>query len=443
MKCIIIAAGKGSRLKDKADSKPMMPLLGIPLIERVIQETVQAGIQEFCVVVGHQAEKVTTFCDALSHKLGVTIITVNNPQWENTQNGVSVLCAKDFIQDSPFILLMSDHLFDHSIIQQLLNNSQPDGAVTLMVDRYLNNPLVDSEDVTKIKVENDKIINIGKSLTDYNAYDTGVFYCSSALLDVLEECQKQGKTSLTDSILCLAKEGKVQALDIENNFWIDVDDPNSATKAEKALLQKLRSKSHDGPVSKYLNRPLSIRISKWLVNTNITPNQISLSVFFMSFIAALLFTVASYPLLIIGGILAQFASIVDGCDGEVARLKYLSSHYGGWLDAVLDRYSDGFLLFGLTLYAYQQMGQSGWVLCIGFMAIIGSFVLSYTADKYDHLMQTKIQTGFHFRMGRDIRILLILLFALMDQVFWGLSLIAFVMNVEVIRRLWVCRYEPS
>lgn len=443
MKCIIIAAGKGSRLKNKAESKPMMPLLGMPLLERVIQEAVLGGIQEFCVVIGHQAEKIKSLCIELSHKIGVSIVTVENDKWENTQNGVSVLCAKNFIKDSPFILLMGDHLLDHSIIQQLLSNPQQDGTVTLMVDRCLNNPLIDIDDVTKVKIADDKIINIGKSITDYNAYDTGIFYCSSKLMDILEKCQKQGKTSLTDSILCLVKERKVQTLNIGNKFWIDVDDPNSATKAEKALLQKLRGKSHDGPVSRYLNRPLSIKLSKWLVNTSITPNQISLAVFFMSLIAALLFAVASYPLLILGGILAQFSSIVDGCDGEVARLKYLSSRYGGWLDAVLDRYSDGLLLFGLTLYAYQQMAGSVLALCVGFSAIMGSFVLSYTADKYDNLMENKIQQGFHFRMGRDIRILLILLFAVMNQVFLGLLIIALVMNFEVIRRLWICRYDPS
>jgi len=119
------------------------------------------------------------------------------------------------------------------------------------------------------------------------------------------------------------------------------------------LLKQLRSKPTDGPVARYLNRPISIRISKWLVNKPITPNQISLAAFLFSTVAALLFAVGYYPLLLLGGLIAQFASIIDGCDGEIARLKYQSSPYGGWLDAVLDRYADAFLLFGLTMYAYQ------------------------------------------------------------------------------------------
>ena len=202
-----------------------------------------------------------------------------------------MLRAKTFIKNDAFILLMCDHLFDHTIIQQLLAHPKQKGIVTLAVDRCLDNPLIDLTDVTKIKEENDKIIDISKTLTDYNAFDTGIFYCSSQFLTILEECQQQGKTSLTDAILCLANQGRVQTLDIGDSFWIDVDDPNSADKAQKALLQKLQSKPHDGPVSKYLNRPLSIRISRWLVTTSITPNQISVSVFLLSLVAALLFTV--------------------------------------------------------------------------------------------------------------------------------------------------------
>ena len=443
MKCVIIAAGKGSRLQDKADSKPLMPLLGIPLIERVIQEAALAGVKEFCVVTGYRAESVTSFCSALAHKIGLSIVTVENEKWASTQNGTSVLCAQDFIKGSAFILLMSDHLFDHALLQKMLSTPQQNNAVTLMVDKRLNHALVDIADVTNVNVVGDKIINIGKAITEYNAYDTGIFYCSAQLFDALKECAKNDKTSLTDAILWLAKERKVLAIDIKDSFWIDVDDAKSARKAEAALLQKLSNKPHDGPIAKYLNRPISIRISKWLVSTNITPNQISISVFCMSVIAALLFTVASYPLLILGGILAQFSSIVDGCDGEVARLKYSSSRYGGWLDAVLDRYSDGVLLFGLTLYAYQQMNSSVLAIYIGFIAIMGSFVLSYTADKYDQRMKAMLQKRFHLRIGRDIRVFLILLFSLTNQVFLGLLIIAFIMNLEVVRRLWVCRHEPS
>ncbi len=73
----------------------------------------------------------------------------------------------------------------------------------------------------------------------------------------------------------------------------------------------------------------------------------------------------------------------------------------------------------------------------GFMAILGSFMVSYTADKYDALMIS--HPKWHVRIGRDIRIFLIFLGALLNQVLWTLVVIAFLMNAETIRRVYVCK----
>jgi len=147
-----------------------------------------------------------------------------------------------------------------------------------------------------------------------------------------------------------------------------------------------------------------------------------------------------YPALLSGGVIAQFASIIDGCDGEVARLKYQSSDFGGWFDAVLDRYADAFLLFGLTWHLLA-VEASGWVLFTGFMAIIGSFMLSYTADKHDNLMRERIKLGgkAQWRMGRDVRVLLIFVGAAVNWVLPVLVVIAVVMNLETLRRVRVAR----
>ena len=236
----------------------------------------------------------------------------------------------------------------------------------------------------------------------------------------------------------LAGEGRAKAANINGHFWIDVDDPRTIKQAESALLADLGDKPNDGPVSRYLNRPLSMRFTRRLVNYAITPNQISLFSFVCSVLAAGLFALGGYLALVLGGFLAQFASIVDGCDGEVARLKFQASRYGGWLDAVLDRYADALLLFGLTWHAYatRPIASSCWP---DFWRLSGSFMVSYTADKYDRLMLDHIQHGKRFRLGRDVRIFLIFLGALFNQAPLTLMIIAAVMNAETIRRLIVCR----
>ncbi len=86
--------------------------------------------------------------------------------------------------------------------------------------------------------------------------------------------------SLTGAVRLLANEGKALAVDIGGNFWIDVDTPKTLRLAEKALLGELGAKADDGPVARYLNRPLSRRISGVLARFPITPNHISIFSFF-------------------------------------------------------------------------------------------------------------------------------------------------------------------
>ncbi|GMQ99833.1 MAG: bifunctional L-myo-inositol-1-phosphate cytidylyltransferase/CDP-L-myo-inositol myo-inositolphosphotransferase [Zetaproteobacteria bacterium] len=436
MKCLIIAAGKGSRLQQRGESKPLIPILGIPLIERVIRSALKAGADEFYVVTGYEGERVRDFLEHLAERLAIRITLLTNDDWEK-ENGLSVLKARDVLQE-PFLLLMADHLFDPELVRALTTHPLPEGEVALVVDSDIHNPLIDMDDVTRVRVKSGNICDIGKGMSDFNGFDTGIFLCSSAIFKALEHSRKKdGDTTLSGAIRVLAEDGRAKAIS-SNGFWIDVDDPAAFHRAEQALLGRLRDKSNDGPVARYLNRPVSVMVSRHLAKLDITPNQISLFSFLCSLVAAGLFVMGGYFALLIGGVLAQFASIIDGCDGEVARLKYQSSDFGGWLDAVLDRYADAFLLFGLTWHLLAAEAN-GWVLFAGFMAIIGSFMLSYTADKHDSLMRERIRAGGRagLRMGRDVRVFLIFLGAATNMVLPVLVIIAVVMNLETLRRVMV------
>jgi len=435
MQCLIIAAGKGSRLRSKADSKPLVPLLGMALIERVIRTALEAGADNFYVVVGHQAEKVLDFLDNLTRQLAVPITTIENECWAGTDNGLSVLAAKNYLT-KPFLLMMTDHLFEPAIARRLIATPLQDGEIALAVDGAIHNPLIDMNDVTYVRQESGRIRDIGKGLRDFNGLDTGVFLCTTGIFGALEEQARQGDTTLSAAVRLLAANDCARAIDVSGRFWIDVDDPTSFDLAKQAMLDRLKDKSNDGPISLYLNRPVSIRLSKILVNYPISPTLISLFSFLLSMMAAGMFALGGYAALALGGVVAQFASIIDGCDGEVARLKHQSSPYGGWFDAVLDRYADAFMLFGLTWHVYSTKANA-LVLFTGFMAIIGSFMLSYPADKYDNLMRERIAAGrpAGLRLGRDVRVLFISLGAVFHQALFCLATIAVVMNLETLRRI--------
>jgi CDP-L-myo-inositol myo-inositolphosphotransferase len=424
-KCLILAAGR-----------PLFPLLGLPLIERVIMTAWRAGLSDFTVVTGYRGEKIRKFLDDLAVRRGLHINHVANEQWP-AGNGLSVLKAQGELKE-PFVLLMADHLFDERLLAALQAEPLEEGTVRLAVDHNTRNPLVDRADATKVQVLGDFLRRIGKRIERYNAFDTGCFLCSPALFPALERAAaERGDTTLSGGIQVLAEEGKVTTLDIGDAFWLDVDDRRAVKHAERSLLGRLR-KPTDGPVARHLNRPLSVRISRYLVRRSITPTQISLFCFGISALAAGLFAVGGHLLLALGALLAQLASVVDGCDGEVARLKLRESSFGGWVDAVLDRYADAILLFGLTWHAYLARDAS-LVFVVGFLAIVGSFMNSYTADKYDRLMKARFERGVGIRIGRDVRVLMISLGALCNLPFLTLSLIAGLMNLETVRRVVVAR----
>jgi CDP-L-myo-inositol myo-inositolphosphotransferase len=436
VKCLIIAAGRGSRLSPLGDSKPLSPLLGTTIIERVIHAVSSAGIKEFYVVTGYRGEKVRYFLDGVTRHRNIKIHHLVNPDWQKG-NGLSVLKARGVL-DSPFILVMSDHLVDTGVISDLKSQRIGNDEVLLAIDRRIaSNPYVDMEDVTKVRERGGYLEAVGKSLRGYNAFDTGVFLCTPVIFDAIEtSIAGSGDDSLSGGINVLARRRKLRAFDIGDRFWIDIDDRAALRKAEHYLISSL-GKPTDGPVSRYFNRPLSTRLTRYLVRTGITPNQISIISFCLSLVAAAFFFFTSYLPLLAGGLVAQISSVIDGCDGEVARLKFRESRFGGWFDAVLDRYADAFMLFGLTYNTYAPSGNILYLIT-GFFAIIGSFMNSYTADKYDGIM--KREPGFRgsIRIGRDVRVFLIFIGAVVYQPFLILLVIALLMNAENIRRVMIC-----
>lgn len=434
MKALIIAAGLGSRMYAVGDTKPLVSLLGLNLIERVILTAKKSGIKEFCIVTGYNGEKIR---EQLSDgkKYGVKIQYIQNDQWTKG-NAISVLKAKNYFK-KPFVLLMADHNYDHRILDRLLKTKIGKDECILCVD---NNPKdhLNIDDATKVLTIDHRIETIGKNLSDYNCIDTGIFICNPVIFDALEESISKGDEGLSGAVKVLAQRNKMRYLRLADNFWIDIDDKTDLKNAERILCSKLK-KDTDGPVSRILNRPISLRISKVLLKTGITPNQISVLSFIIGLAGASLFFFGEYFYLILGGIIVHIHSIVDGCDGEIARLKLRRTKYGGYLDSFLDRYVDALIILGLT-YGYWSISGDSMIWIMGFAAIIGSFINTYTGEKYDSIFKIRNGTGrIKFRVGRDMRLLIIVVGALTNQIPILLIIVAVLANFEAIRRLILFR----
>ncbi len=437
MKCLILAAGRGSRLSNKGQPKPLVSFLGLTLIERAIFSASACGIDDFVVVTGYQGKRVRDFLDELKIKRKFALSHIVNEQWD-LENGVSVLKARKVINE-PFLLMMCDHVISVNAIKKLIAQGVKDDQILLAIDNNINaHPEPVLEEATRVWVQEGKILDIGKNIWKYNALDCGLFLCTPIIFDAVQESIEQGDSTLSGAIKVLADKGLAFAVDVQGEYWFDIDDEASYVRAEKGLLSTLK-KSTDGPVSRHLNRPISIRITKALVNRQISPNAISVCCFFISLLAATCMGFNSYLFIVLGAFLAQFSSILDGCDGEIARLKFQTSEFGAWMDAVLDRYSDAVLLTGLIFHSLYTVDK--FLGCAaGSFAIMGSLINSYTADKYDKYLLKKLEgRAGPFRLGRDVRIFIIFVGAIFNQAFLTVVFMGLLMNVENLRRIFILR----
>lgn len=235
MKALILAAGRGERLRPFTDEKPkpLISVFGLRLIEWVILSAREVGIEDYVVVTGYLGEKVRRFLGNGS-RYDVKIKYVKNEFWR-MGNGVSTYLARRLLNDS-FIILMSDHIFNPEILFKLKVLRPGGKKCILCVDKGMNY-VFDMEDATKVKIVDDKIVEIGKDLKEFNGVDMGIFLCSPYIFKVLKRNIEEGRYSLTDGVRDLARQGLMKAYPInnENYYWIDVDTFESLKIAEKIL----------------------------------------------------------------------------------------------------------------------------------------------------------------------------------------------------------------
>jgi choline kinase len=226
--CLILAAGNGTRLRPVSASlpKPLVEFRGRPILEHVILGAQEARVEEFVIVVGYRSDLIRQWFD--SHWDGKASLTwVENPDYHKA-NGISALKARNEIRND-FLLLMADHLFEPATAKTLLKQRLAPGEVILAVDPKIDQ-IFDLDDATKVRRVGDRIVDI-KEIQKYDALDTGMFLCSTALFDHLESAKENGNCSLSDGMRRLACRGALKAFEIGNAHWHDLDTPEALAHA--------------------------------------------------------------------------------------------------------------------------------------------------------------------------------------------------------------------
>jgi phosphatidylglycerophosphate synthase len=209
---------------------------------------------------------------------------------------------------------------------------------------------------------------------------------------------------------------------------------------EHALLRSLEN-AKDGVVDAYLNRKLSRPLTRWFLRTPITPNQITILAGVMSVLGAVCFLAGGYVGPLLGALLLQFSTVLDCCDGEVARIKFMESPLGDTLDIVCDAIGSIAIFLGLGAAVWKNSG-SEYALTLGGVLALGaalSFPLVTLAEKTEE--EGKQRGGWEDALIHNVLLgltnrdysVLILASALVGQLSWFLWGAAFGSHV-----FWMC-----
>src|SRR5471032_865335 len=139
------------------------------------------------------------------------------------------------------------------------------------------------------------------------------------------------------------------------------------------------SKDTDGYMARHFDRKISGAISQQLLKTPITPNQITIFLTLLGVGAGYLMSQRGYLAKVEGSLVFLLTSILDGCDGEVARVKQMTSRIGGWLDLWGDNVVHVAVFYGLGVGLYKDTGHLVYV-TLGQAAVAGTLVSASLAS---------------------------------------------------------------
>jgi phosphatidylglycerophosphate synthase len=219
--------------------------------------------------------------------------------------------------------------------------------------------------------------------------------------------------------------------------WRYLASPNEIPLAEKELLRQT-GKPQDGVVSRFINRPLTRALTRFLLKFPITPTGWTLGIFSLPILTAIFLVRGSYFSIVIGTAIYQLYSMLDGCDGEIARAKYLESKSGGRIDDFCDIL--GALLFvsalgvglggiyaaeGFTLAALIALNE--WLLHLP-QPVLPNDVSAAAYPRHRRLLESAGASPLRRKIAwcvlqatkRDVGILLFLLLALVGLPQWTL-----------------------
>jgi CDP-L-myo-inositol myo-inositolphosphotransferase len=374
---------------------------GITLLKRALLSLSRKGVRRFVVVIADAAVRRSVVFDAQLR--GLDIVWVRNV--ERPHDATYALWRARPHLRGDFFVVPVDRVFAPSVVDRLL--AEPLDGATLAVSRTTvaqsTGPVAPgvlaSAGVGVALQGRDRVGALVP--VDGHAVALGVFSASRALFDALDERMPSGEPAdLNAAFARLAARGQLRAADVEDAWWHPVRDAAERKQAERMLIRSLR-KSVDGVIARHVNRRFSLAATRVLMNLPVRPNHVtafSLGVSILAAFTAALATALEPGWLVVGAVLWQLASMLDGIDGELARLKFQGSRLGEWFDTLTDDIGKFAFFIGSGIGLAEVSGNAIW-LQLSIIAVLLQF--SVAVNLYRKLVKTG--SGSHYALAWETK----------------------------------------
>lgn len=244
MQALILAAGLGRRLLPytESDTKCMVPVQGVPLIDRMLDILTEVPVTRVVIVVGHGGNRVKAHVGDRWN--GVPIVYLDNEEYAKTNNIYSLYLAAPFVQEEDVILLESDLIFDPRVITDLVADPRPDVAVVDRVEAWMSGTVMRLD-------PHGNVLGFGSS-TDaaasadvfktVNIYKFSSRFIRSWLIPQLtQRIDEIGRTEYYEEVLKQIVEMRadcISAMCLDQQDWYEIDTADDLARAEQLFPQR-------------------------------------------------------------------------------------------------------------------------------------------------------------------------------------------------------------
>lgn len=256
MQAIILAAGMGKRLGQLTESntKCMIEVNGVKLIDRMILSLLNNNISNIIIVTGYQSNNLKEY---VSNKWNsIDFVFIENKDFDKTNNIYSLYLAKDYLGSEDTILLESDLIFEESLISKLINDKRKDLAVVSKYKDWMDGTVVELENdrIKSFILKKDQIlIDIFSFYKTVNIYKFSKEFSKNIYVPILEAyCNSENLSNYYEEALSITSTinpSILGAVDVKDILWYEIDNMNDYRNASTIFNNE--DNLHDSYVSRY------------------------------------------------------------------------------------------------------------------------------------------------------------------------------------------------